>query len=223
MSFVNTWQNIRTLLKHFLPVVGKAGFLLKKICRFSTEKHIMSEQQSENVQEEASEHENPEKDEQAGPSALDVQLEEMASEYGAYLSVDMDSELKGVFESVEEMQLRLEEFNSMLEMLQANSSKSISENVPRLLDLKPHLDNFCKRVDVLEDFVSRAKADMANLENHCEAAEANLGTSDKLSMLNPLTYFKKSPEPSTSAVPEVALQPINIFKTEDYFLAEEEK
>ncbi|OXU30494.1 hypothetical protein TSAR_013564 [Trichomalopsis sarcophagae] len=152
----------------------------------------------------------------------DPVIEELASDYAAYPRVDMDAELKGVYEAVEEMQLRLEEFRSIAEMLQAKDDKSITENIPQLLALKPQVNQLSKRIDALDFFVTRVNLDLATLEANVEAAEASLGTSDnKLAMLNPFAFFKKSPETPTSPPPPPP-QPPRIFKMEDYFKAEPE-
>lgn len=74
--------------------------------------------------------------------------------------------------------------------LQAKNDKSITENIPRFLALKPQVNQLCKRIDALDFFVTRVNLDLATLEANMEAAEASLGTSDnKLAILNPFTFF----------------------------------
>lgn len=74
--------------------------------------------------------------------------------------------------------------------LQTQGDKSITENVPRFLALRPKVNELGKRIDALESFIGRANLDLTALEAKMDVAESTLGASDnKLAMLNPFSFF----------------------------------
>ncbi|KAJ8672919.1 hypothetical protein QAD02_004180 [Eretmocerus hayati] len=149
-------------------------------------------------------------------STSDAVLEETSRDYAAYASLDMHNELKDIYEAVEEMQLRLEEFTSIVGMMQAKGDKSIMENVPQFKALRPHINTLCRRVDALENFIAKANADLYTLEANMDVVESAYGSDNKLVMLNPFSFFKKPSEPTINPSPQTH-KPANTFKVEDYF------
>ncbi|XP_011500975.1 PREDICTED: uncharacterized protein LOC105364683 isoform X2 [Ceratosolen solmsi marchali] len=120
-------------------------------------------------------------------------LQEMANDYTAFATIDIDADLKGVHETVEEMQLHLEEFISILGMLQAKGDKVITANMSRFLSLRPQVNQLCKRIDALDYFIRRVNIDLTILETNMEIIESTFNSSDKrYPMLNPFSVFLRS-------------------------------
>ncbi|XP_058802026.1 biogenesis of lysosome-related organelles complex 1 subunit 4 [Phymastichus coffea] len=157
-------------------------------------------------------------------ATTEAAVEEAASDYAAFATVDMDSELTGIHNAVEEMQLRLEEFTSIVGMLQTKGDKAITDNMPCFQALRPHVNNLCKRIDALDAFIAKVNVDLSTLEANMDVAESTLKPSEnKLSMLNPLSLFKKSPDPPEDTSQQTDFEPITIFKADDYFKGESSK
>ncbi|KDR23558.1 biogenesis of lysosome-related organelles complex 1 subunit 4 [Zootermopsis nevadensis] len=146
-------------------------------------------------------------------------INEIVNDYVEYLKVDLRKELIPVEEIVDDMLTRLEEFESLMEMVQTNGLHSLDGSVPNILSYKDRLTALCGRVDRLETFLNHVKQDLDVVESHMETAEADVGNSDgKLkNILKPL-FFKKSDPVVSSPVYEVP----EIFKTSNFFPPDED-
>ncbi|XP_024938575.1 biogenesis of lysosome-related organelles complex 1 subunit 4 isoform X2 [Cephus cinctus] len=117
-------------------------------------------------------------------------IEELAKDYAAYAKVDLTDQMKNVHDSIEDMMTRLEEFESIIGMVQTEGAECMSGHIPRLLSIRPELRNLGKRIDALNFFVARANADLTALETAVDNAEAELGGPETIfGMLNPLSLF----------------------------------
>ncbi|XP_043277186.1 biogenesis of lysosome-related organelles complex 1 subunit 4 isoform X2 [Venturia canescens] len=130
--------------------------------------------------------------------------------------------MKNVHETIEDMMARLEEFESIIGMVQTVGAECTSEHRPRLQSVRPELSSLCKRIDALEHIVARANVDLTALETAVETAEAELGgvgVSDRiLGMLNPISHLFKSKNTESPTVrPLTNFEPPPIYHTEDFF------
>ncbi|XP_014239022.1 biogenesis of lysosome-related organelles complex 1 subunit 4 isoform X1 [Trichogramma pretiosum] len=150
--------------------------------------------------------------------ALAAAVEEMASDYAAFASLDMENELGRIHEAVEDMQLRLEEFSSIVGMQQAKNDKAVTVNVTRFADLRPFVNDLALRVEALDNFIQRVNADLTVLEANMDLAEASYSSESKFSKLNPFALFQKKTSESVLQQPSVInYEPPEIFKKDDYF------
>lgn len=111
--------------------------------------------------------------------------------------------MKNLHETIEDMMVRLEEFESIIgmvrrrslvifreflriirslwfslcsgEQVQTTGAECTSEHLPRLQSVRPELMTLCKRIDALEHVVARANVDLTALETAVDNAEAELG------------------------------------------------
>ncbi|XP_015126657.1 biogenesis of lysosome-related organelles complex 1 subunit 4 [Diachasma alloeum] len=159
----------------------------------------------------------------------DRMIAETARDYAAFVQVDLPSQTGGVHEAVDEMLIRLEEFESIVGMVQNLRAECTFEHLVRFRSVHPALMELCKRIDALERVVARASVDLVSLETAVEAAEAELGgnatVSDRLfGILNPLSLFKsknqEGPASATSSPSSPKQEPLavpTIYRTEDAF------
>lgn len=144
-------------------------------------------------------------------------VEELAKDYAAYANINLSAEVKGIHDSVEDAMTRLEEFESIVGMVEAERTELVDGRLHRLLPLKTELLYLCKKIDNLEYIVARANSDLSVLEAAVENAEADLGTSDRVfGILNTLPFFKKQ-DPMANR--RTTFEPPDIYKTEDFFEA----
>ncbi|XP_003703240.1 biogenesis of lysosome-related organelles complex 1 subunit 4 [Megachile rotundata] len=147
-------------------------------------------------------------------------VEELAKDYAGYAKLDLSKQLKGFHDTIEDVMMRLEEFQSIIEMVQSESSKCTDQQIPRLEDMEQEVTNLCRRIDALEHVIAMANVNLTTLEAAVDNAEAELGISDRLfGMLNPLSFFKKTQEP-VDPNKLTTFEPPTIYRTSDYFNSE---
>ena len=83
------------------------------------------------------------------------------NDYLEYLKFDLTKELAPVEETIDDMLTRLEEFQSLMHMVQTGRLHSLNGTVSNILLYKDKLESLCDRVDRLEVFLNRVKHDLA--------------------------------------------------------------
>ncbi|XP_069692569.1 biogenesis of lysosome-related organelles complex 1 subunit 4 isoform X2 [Periplaneta americana] len=121
------------------------------------------------------------------------------------------------------MLTRLEEFETLTEMVRNNELQNTEEYIPDMLAYKEDLQLLCSRVDRLQAFLARVKQDLEKVEYNIDLAEANAGTSDgKLkNILKPL-FFKKPDSAAARHVKSPVYEAPEIFKTSNYFPSDDD-
>ncbi|XP_053675710.1 biogenesis of lysosome-related organelles complex 1 subunit 4 [Anopheles nili] len=148
--------------------------------------------------------------------------DELAHDYSGYFKAsNLDQELKPITVGIDRMMLRLEEFENLLEIVKAESSVALQQNIPKMLALKPELDNLCDRVAKLEQFVTMVSKNLDAVEKQVQIAEEELDIPDKTInvLLKSLNIFgkPKQTERLTNRNASGAYEPVAVFKTEQYF------
>lgn len=147
-------------------------------------------------------------------------IEELAKDYADYAKVNLSVEMKTCHDMVEDVMIRLEEFQSIVGMVQAERAKSTNEHIPKLRHAQKELASLCRRIDALERVLIAANVSLTALETAVDTAEAELGVSDRLfGILKPLSFFKKPQEPIIGTRQQV-FEPPSIYRTEDFFKTE---
>ncbi|CAK9809458.1 Biogenesis of lysosome-related organelles complex 1 subunit 4 [Anthophora quadrimaculata] len=144
-------------------------------------------------------------------------VEELAKDYANYLKFDLDSQMKTFHDTIEDVMMRLEEFQSIIEMVQSESNQCTDQYVTSLRDMQLEVTNVCRRIDALEHVIAMVNVCLTTVEAAVDNAEAELGISDRLfGMLNPLSFFKKIQKP---VIPNrlPPYEPPTIYRTNDYF------
>lgn len=149
-------------------------------------------------------------------------LKQTAEDYAKVLDLKLQERLKPVSNSVDEMLTRLEEFDTMIALVQQERCNSIglTGSLTQTLDYRSELKDLCNRIDVLEEVVESAKNNIDMLESKVDAAEKHLGISDGTSKLKNFLapIFKKNTEEGSSTQVTVA-EP---FSVEKYFISTED-
>ncbi|XP_015440384.1 PREDICTED: biogenesis of lysosome-related organelles complex 1 subunit 4 [Dufourea novaeangliae] len=147
-------------------------------------------------------------------------VEELAKDYANYAKLDLSNQMKSFHDTIEDVMMRLEEFQSIIEMVQTERVQCIDQHIPRLQNLQQEVLKLCRRIDALEHVIAMANVNLTTLEAAVDNAEAELGISDRLfGMLNPLSFFKKSQEALLPNKLPLYEQP-TIYRTRDYFNSE---
>ncbi|KAL2723297.1 biogenesis of lysosome-related organelles complex 1 subunit 4 isoform X2 [Vespula maculifrons] len=146
-------------------------------------------------------------------------IEELAKDYADYAKVNLS--MKQFHETIEDVMIRLEEFQSIVGMVQAESSECMNEHIPRIRHMRKELVTLCRKIDALEHVLIAANVSLTALETAVDTAEAELGVTDRFfGILNPLSFFKKSQESVIGNKQQQAFEPPTIYRTEDFFNTE---
>ncbi|EZA59251.1 Cappuccino-like protein [Ooceraea biroi] len=128
--------------------------------------------------------------------------------------------MKNFRDVIEDTLIRLEEFQSIVAMVESGSAECMQQHLPKLQHMKDGMATLHRRIDALEHVVAMANMNLSTLEAAVDKAEAELGVSDRLfGMLNPLSFFKKTQEPIASSSVPTYKTPV-IYRSDDYFQRE---
>lgn len=139
-------------------------------------------------------------------------IEETAQNYMDIMRIDLTKELDPLKDTIEDMLTRLEEFETLTEMVRSNELQNVEEYIPDMLAHREDLTLLCNRVDRLQVFLVRVKQDLEKVEHNIELAEANVEGKFK-NILKPL-FFKKQ---DSTAVKSPVYEAPEIFETSKYF------
>ncbi|XP_012524589.1 biogenesis of lysosome-related organelles complex 1 subunit 4 [Monomorium pharaonis] len=146
--------------------------------------------------------------------------EQLVKDYANYAKMDWNNQMRNVRDIIEDTLIRLEEFQSIVAMVENSSTECMQQHLPKLQNMKDGMATLRKRIDALEHVVAMANMNLSALEAAVDKAEADLGVSDRLfGMLNPLSFFKKTQESVASTPVPIYKSPI-IYKSDDYFQRE---
>ncbi|KYN29625.1 Protein cappuccino like protein, partial [Trachymyrmex cornetzi] len=114
-------------------------------------------------------------------------------DYVNYAKVDWSNQasVKNVRGVIEDTLIRLEEFQSIVAMVENSSAECMQQHLPKLQQMKDGMATLRNRIDALEHIVAMANMNLSTLEAAVDKAEADLGVSDRLfGILNPLSFFQ---------------------------------
>uniref|UniRef100_A0A1Q3F9N0 Putative bioproteinsis of lysosome-related organelles complex 1 subunit 4 n=1 Tax=Culex tarsalis TaxID=7177 RepID=A0A1Q3F9N0_CULTA len=145
--------------------------------------------------------------------------EELAPQYLS--SSNLQTEIQPISTRIDEMLLRLEEFENLLVLVREESAVAGQQNIPRIAAFRPEFDSLCERLDQLEKFVAMVSKNLDVVERQVQIAEEELDIPDKTInvLLKSLNIFGK-PRPverQTNRNAHGMYEAPTIFKTEDYF------
>ncbi|XP_022207629.1 biogenesis of lysosome-related organelles complex 1 subunit 4 [Nilaparvata lugens] len=145
-------------------------------------------------------------------------LVDVANDYSSFLKIDFSKDVTMVRQNVEDMLTRLEEFQSVLEMVQ--SEAGTEQMKQEVLARGGELDALCARVDRLEGLVQRVEYDVTAVEVVVQRAESELLRDSRAGLHKLIPTFFKKKEPSLGSGSGAQLAPFEapqIFKTTDFF------
>ncbi|KAM3835671.1 LOW QUALITY PROTEIN: biogenesis of lysosome-related organelles complex 1 subunit 4-like [Vipera latastei] len=146
-----------------------------------------------------------------------------AADYASYLlpspleNVASAGQIGTLDKSLEDLLIRVDEFVGMLDVIRNNSSQVINESVPHIHAKAMEMKKLYRKIDKLEAFVKRIGSNVAGMEEQIIKAEFDLGnfpnTLKKSYTINVPSFLNKS----SSRQDQALYEPLDLFKTEDYF------
>ncbi|XP_034255753.1 biogenesis of lysosome-related organelles complex 1 subunit 4 [Thrips palmi] len=152
----------------------------------------------------------------------DKMVPELADDYAAFLKFDLTKELSAATESVEDMLTRLEEFQSLIHMVEADGFEGVNSLSTEILGRKGELKQLGDRIDGLEHLVHRVKHDVDKVESLLNTAEAEANSADGAPILKALgSLFTKKPvvdlAGTSRTAPSTPFSPPEIFQADKVF------
>ena len=176
---------------------------------------------------------------QPKPESLDDMLVETARHWSQYLEVDTSKHDTAIQDLSDDLMIRLEEFDHLLNMSKEETGVCFFKQMPAIQEKYQEMQPVFENIDNLNAMVARIKSDMNKLEKELSEAEATVETapmqslSSYASLIGGARSFiggsaagalirnvmpDSGPSSSTSNIDSsLPYQPINIFHTEDFF------
>ncbi|XP_057664678.1 biogenesis of lysosome-related organelles complex 1 subunit 4 isoform X2 [Diorhabda carinulata] len=139
-------------------------------------------------------------------------VEKTAKEYSKCCEIDLESKLKPINKSVDDMLARLEEFETMMSFV-IQDRKDYNDILTSVPNYKEEFDILCNKIDSVEKLTKHIKSNLDELEKEIEKAELSLGCTEKTAKVTQIftPLFKKNVDKKSTS------QSTEFFKTEDYF------
>ena len=176
------------------------------------------------------------------PQSLDNMLIETARDWSQFVQVDTSKHDTAIQDISEDLMIRLDEFETLLDMSKDETKTCFFQQMPVILEKYQELQDVFESIDNLKIMVDRIKSDMDKLDKDLSEAEATVETAS-LSGIVPSRIVpsliggaKSLIENSAASVlirnstidlgtssftpssgPSSQYQPVNIFRTEDFF------
>ncbi|KAH8300447.1 hypothetical protein KR018_006119 [Drosophila ironensis] len=163
---------------------------------------------------------------------MGADLKNIAEEYAKTIqSADLEREINPLCTNIDDMLARLDEFETLLASVRAESNGMMANNVCSILSFGESFDQLRTRIDGLEQFVGAVSANLDEVEKSVDLAEGELHVTDysiKGLLLKPLRAKLGTGDASNataqakSNLVDGEFQPVTIFKSDDYFGKPEE-
>ncbi|XP_018335472.1 biogenesis of lysosome-related organelles complex 1 subunit 4 [Agrilus planipennis] len=144
-------------------------------------------------------------------------IKKVSEDYSKYLNLKIDEKLNGVNQIVDDMLTRLEEFETLIVLVQQERCNAVgmTGHLSQTTDNFDQIKSLCSKVDLLEKMVQDADMNITALENKVSVAEEHYGLADNSNKLKNLLMplFKKPSKPQTMSSGN-ELKP---FTAESYF------
>jgi cappuccino protein len=113
---------------------------------------------------------------------------------------------------------RLEEFESLLQIVSLDTNTALNETFPKILNFKKDFDALCNRIDVLENFIKTVYGNLLQLENQIQIADYELDIPEKPVeiLIRSLNLFAKTTNIGTN-LKDGNYNPPKLFSTAECF------
>lgn len=155
-------------------------------------------------------------------------IENIANNYANYVKLDVQKDLQPIHDTIDELQTRLEEFESLMKMVEHEGQNVSTNTFSRISEFTGEITVLTQRIDSLQLLVNKVHDDLALVEKQVEVAEVQIGVPDnKLKNLFKPFLSKLSKEfPLNTNTSDTKPESFNYiapktFKTSDYFNANE--
>ncbi|XP_070070747.1 biogenesis of lysosome-related organelles complex 1 subunit 4 [Drosophila takahashii] len=158
---------------------------------------------------------------------MQADINNVSRDYAKILqSADLEKEINPLCTNIDDMLARLDEFETLLASVRAESNGMMANNVCSILGFGDSFEQLKTRIDGLEQFVGAVSANLSEVERNVDIAEEELHVTDyslKGLLLKPLKAKLSASDSATSnSLPrsnliEEEYQPVEIYKSDDYF------
>ncbi|XP_016965070.1 biogenesis of lysosome-related organelles complex 1 subunit 4 [Drosophila biarmipes] len=158
---------------------------------------------------------------------MQADINNVSRDYARILqSADLEKEINPLCTNIDDMMTRLDEFETLLASVRAESNGMMANNVCSILGFGESFEQLKTRIDGLEHFVGAVSANLSEVERNVDIAEEELHVTDyslKGLLLKPLKAKLSASDPATfSSLPrsnliEEEYQPVEIYRSDDYF------
>ncbi|XP_017059045.1 biogenesis of lysosome-related organelles complex 1 subunit 4 [Drosophila ficusphila] len=158
---------------------------------------------------------------------MQADINNVSRDYAKILqSADLDKEINPLCTNIDDMLARLDEFETLLASVRAESNGMMANNVCSILGFSESFDQLRTRIDSLEQFVGVVSANLNEVERSVDIAEEELHVTDysiKGLLLKPLKAKLSASDPTTSTsqprsnLVKEEYQPVEIYKSDDFF------
>jgi len=175
--------------------------------------------------------------EEINQKPLDKMLVETARNWSKYLEVDTSKHDTAIQDLSDDLMIRLEEFDQLLNMSKDETGVCFFKHMPAIQEKYREMQPVFENIDNLKAMVDRIKSDMNKLDKELTEAEATVESGPIHSLMPSIIGGAKSfieqsaasvlirnvmpdsgPSSSiTSKESTLSYQPIDIFHTEDFF------
>ncbi|BFF99516.1 biogenesis of lysosome-related organelles complex 1 subunit 4 [Drosophila madeirensis] len=156
-----------------------------------------------------------------------AEINNVAQDYAKIIqSADLDREINPLCTNIEDMLARLDEFETLLSSVRAESNGIMANHVCSILSFSDSFDELRARIDNLEAFVGRVSANLNDVERSVDVAEKELNVTDyslKGLLFKPLKAKLTATDPATAqSQPRTNLLdgeflPVPIYSSDEYF------
>ncbi|EDW69566.1 biogenesis of lysosome-related organelles complex 1 subunit 4 [Drosophila virilis] len=152
-------------------------------------------------------------------------VEQTAKDYAKIIqSADLEKEINPLCTNIDDMLARLDEFETVLASVRAESNSIMANHVCSILSFGENFGELRQRIDNLEQFVATVNENLNEVERSVDVAEQELNIADysiKGLLLKPLrarlAATDASATPPKTNLVEGEFQPVPIFKSDEYF------
>lgn len=117
------------------------------------------------------------------------------------------------------MLTRLDEFESLLNVVKENIAVSTDKNLPEISAFQNDFTELCRRIDGFEAFVGKASENLTRMETHVSVAEQELGYTESglKGFLKPIFGRQKVEHEATNLTQDDVYVPPEVYNTSDFF------
>ncbi|KAH8365826.1 hypothetical protein KR093_005207, partial [Drosophila rubida] len=152
-------------------------------------------------------------------------VEQTGKDYAKIIqSADLDREVNPLCTNIEDMLARLDEFETVLASVRAESNSIMANHVCSILNFNDNFGELRNRIDKLEQFVAKVNENLNEVESSVDVAERELSVTEyslKGLLLKPLKAKLSATDPlgtqSSSNLIDGEFQAVPIYKSDEFF------
>lgn len=142
---------------------------------------------------------------------LKSEIEELAKEYALYLKMDVSDARQSLYNSIEEMLTKLDDFGGLVDTIRSDSNLCVDKTVGMIQEKCEEMKPIFAKIDQLESFVKVVRETVFAMEECVTRAEAEMSSFSSIKKVFSSLVSGKS----TVSKPQKPVLP-NIFVVANY-------